>query len=158
MSLLSVDQALEMVLGLARPPCPEDVDIQDALGRVLIRDAASRITQPPFDAAAMDGYAVRDADLPGPLRVVGEAAAGRAWNGTLGKGEALRIFTGARVVYALTAARVAGAVTQTQFFDYRVDDAGKGHFGAPLTSAEIYLKDMGSLKTTDDKSEGEVRT
>ena len=97
MSLLSVDQALELVLALARPPCPEDVDIQDALGRVLMLDAVSAITQPPFDAAAMDGYAVRSADLPGPLRVVGESAAGRPWQGTLGAGEALRIFTGAPV-------------------------------------------------------------
>lgn len=97
MSLLSVDQALDLVLGLARPPCPEDVDIQDALGRVLLLDAVSAITQPPFDAAAMDGYALRSADLPGPLRVIGEAAAGRAWTGTLGAGEALRIFTGAPV-------------------------------------------------------------
>lgn len=97
MSLLSVEQALDLVLGLAHPPCPEDVDIQDALGRVLMLDAVSSITQPPFDAAAMDGYAVRNADLPGPLRVVGEAAAGRAWAGTLGAGEALRIFTGAPV-------------------------------------------------------------
>lgn len=95
--LLSVDQALAMVLDLAHPPCAEDVDIQDALGRVLLRDAVSGMTQPPFDSAAMDGYAVRDADLPGPLRVVGEAAAGRPWPGTLTEGEAVRIFTGAPV-------------------------------------------------------------
>ena len=95
--LLSVEAALELVLSLAPEPCPEDVDIQDALGRVLLREAVSAMTQPPFDAAAMDGYAVRSADLPGPLRVVGEAAAGRPWTGTLASGEALRIFTGAPV-------------------------------------------------------------
>jgi molybdopterin molybdotransferase len=95
--LLSVEAALELVLSLAPEPCPEDVDIQDALGRVLLREAVSTMTQPPFDAAAMDGYAVRSADLPGPLRVVGEAAAGRPWTGSLAAGEALRIFTGAPV-------------------------------------------------------------
>ena len=68
----------------------------------------------------------------------------------------LRIFTGARIVYALTAAKVAGAVSQTAFFDYRLDGGGKGHFGAPLTSVEVFLKDSGRLKTTDDKVEGEV--
>lgn len=95
--LLTVDQALAMVLDLAQPPCSEDVDIQDALGRVLLRDAVSSMTQPPFDSAAMDGYALRGADLPGPLRVVGEAAAGRPWDGELNTGEAIRIFTGAPV-------------------------------------------------------------
>ncbi|KAK5993408.1 hypothetical protein PT974_06838 [Cladobotryum mycophilum] len=68
----------------------------------------------------------------------------------------LRVFTGARVVYALTAPRVAGAVSQTALFDYRVDEGSKGHFGAPVTSVEIYLKDMGPHKTTDDKAEGEI--
>jgi len=95
--LLTVDQALAIVLDLAQPPCAEDVDVQDALGRVLLRDAVSTMTQPPFDSAAMDGYALRDADLPGPLTVVGEAAAGRPWPGTLASGEAVRIFTGAPV-------------------------------------------------------------
>ena len=97
MSLLSVEKALELVLALAPVPQPEDVDLSDALGRVLLRDAVSRMTQPPFDAAAMDGYALRRADLPGPLQVVGEAAAGRGWDGALAPGQALRIFTGAPV-------------------------------------------------------------
>uniref|UniRef100_A0A0B7KFN1 AMP-dependent synthetase/ligase domain-containing protein n=1 Tax=Bionectria ochroleuca TaxID=29856 RepID=A0A0B7KFN1_BIOOC len=68
----------------------------------------------------------------------------------------LRIFTGARVIYALTAAKVAGAVAQTAFFDYRVDADGTGHFGAPLTSVEVRLRDSGALRTTDEKSEGEI--
>lgn len=118
--LLTVDQALAMVLDLAQPPGAEDVDIQDALGRVLLRDAVSTMTQPPFDSAAMDGYALRDADLPGPLRVVGEAAAGRSWAGTLAAGEAVRIFTGApvpvgadRVVMQEDIARDGDRITMT---------------------------------------------
>ena len=95
MSALSVDQALALVLELAREPQPERLALADAQGRVLLADAVSRMTQPPFDAAAMDGYAVRRADLPGPLRVVAEAAAGRGWHGALRQGEAVRIFTGA---------------------------------------------------------------
>lgn len=97
MTLLSVDEALAMVLALARPPRHETVELADALGRVLKQDAVSSMTQPPFDAAAMDGYAVRAADLPGPLVVVGEAAAGRGWDGTLAPRQAVRIFTGAPV-------------------------------------------------------------
>jgi hypothetical protein len=70
----------------------------------------------------------------------------------------LRIYTGARVVYALTAAKVAGAVAQTSFYDYRVEnDAGKhSHFGPPLSSLEVLLRDTKDRKTTDDLAVGEV--
>ena len=68
----------------------------------------------------------------------------------------LRVFTGARVIYALAAPGVAGAVSQTSFFDYRVDSSSKSHFGAPTTSVEILLRDKGAYKTTDDVVEGEV--
>jgi hypothetical protein len=69
----------------------------------------------------------------------------------------LRIFTRARVVYALTAAKVAGAISQTAFYDYRLPTDSKTHFGPPLTSVELFLKDTGAHKTTDDKIEGQVR-
>ncbi|KAH8591044.1 hypothetical protein B0O99DRAFT_598574 [Bisporella sp. PMI_857] len=70
----------------------------------------------------------------------------------------LRIFLGARTIYALTAPKVAGAITQTGIYDYRVDD-GKNkysHFGAPVTSVEIYFKDTKEYKTTDTISAGEI--
>lgn len=70
----------------------------------------------------------------------------------------LRIFTGAKVVYALTTAKVAGAVAQTSFYDYRVDErTGKySHFGPPLSSVEVLLRDTKDHKTTDDLAVGEV--
>ncbi|GAP93111.1 putative amp-dependent synthetase ligase protein [Rosellinia necatrix] len=69
----------------------------------------------------------------------------------------LRIFTGARVIYALSAAPCAGAVAQTQFHDYRVLGNGKGsHFGPPLSSTEILLRDSGSYKITDQSYTGGV--
>ncbi|KAG5978479.1 hypothetical protein E4U55_006168 [Claviceps digitariae] len=68
----------------------------------------------------------------------------------------LRIFSGARVVYALTAARVAGSVTQTSPFDYRISADVKTHFGVTPSSVELYLKDMGAHRTTDDVVEGEI--
>ncbi|KAH6686382.1 hypothetical protein F5X68DRAFT_15588 [Plectosphaerella plurivora] len=69
----------------------------------------------------------------------------------------LRIFLGARVIYALTAPRVAGAVTQTGYYDYRVtSDAARSHFGPPVTSVELLLRDTKTHKTTDDKYEGEI--
>ncbi|KAK3905321.1 hypothetical protein C8A05DRAFT_12853 [Staphylotrichum tortipilum] len=71
----------------------------------------------------------------------------------------LRVFTGARIVYALTAAKVAGAATQTGFYDYRVpagEPEGGCFFGPPTTSTEILFKDMGEWKSGDDGSRGEI--
>lgn len=69
----------------------------------------------------------------------------------------LRIYLGARIIYALTAPKVAGAVTQTSLFDYRVDGTEKAsHFGAPVTSVEILFRDTKDNKTTDESSVGEV--
>ncbi|KAK4137659.1 acetyl-CoA synthetase-like protein [Trichocladium antarcticum] len=69
----------------------------------------------------------------------------------------LRAFTGARVMYALTAAKVAGAATQTGFYDYRVfEHETCSHFGPPLTSTEILLRDTNEFKTTDERSRGEI--
>ena len=95
--MLSVAEALTRVLALMRPVGVARVALADAGGRVLAEPVTAARDQPPFAASAMDGYAVRAADAtPGAvLRVIGEAPAGRAWTGTLGPGEAVRIFTGA---------------------------------------------------------------
>ena len=71
----------------------------------------------------------------------------------------LRIFTGARVVYALTAKEVAGALAQSSVFDYRRQAGRKGkhsHFGAPVSSVEVKLVDSGSHRTSDEGARGEV--
>jgi molybdopterin molybdotransferase len=78
----------------------ERVTLDQATGRVLAEDLAARLTQPPFDASAMDGYAVRAEDvaaLPATLRLVGQSAAGAGFKGSVRRGEAVRIFTGAPV-------------------------------------------------------------
>ncbi|MFD1694197.1 gephyrin-like molybdotransferase Glp [Roseibium aestuarii] len=99
MSLMPVADALDRLLTGVEPLASEWVDLAHANGRVLAQDMAATRTQPPFAASAMDGYAVRHADLQGSpvprLRVIGAAPAGHAFAGTLGPGEALRIFTGA---------------------------------------------------------------
>lgn len=98
MSALSVEAALERILDSVAPLEAEHVDLIAAAGRVLAADLAARLTQPPFDASAMDGYAVRAADvatLPATLRLIGESAAGHAFTGTVQAGETARIFTGA---------------------------------------------------------------
>lgn len=71
----------------------------------------------------------------------------------------LRIYTKARVLYALTAAKVAGAVAQTNVYDYRrglAPSNKNSHFGVPLSSLEIKLKDTPQHKTTDEATAGEV--
>jgi molybdopterin molybdotransferase len=100
MALLSVAEALARVTDGLDPLEAEGVPLADALGRVLAQDLAARLTQPPFDASAMDGYAVRAADvaaLPARLTVIGEAAAGSGFGGKIGVSEAVRIYTGAPV-------------------------------------------------------------
>jgi molybdopterin molybdotransferase len=99
MSLLPVDEAVERLLSGVEPLGSETVPLDAALGRVLAGEIAARLTQPPFPASAMDGYAVRAADAkPGArLKLVGESRAGARFRGTLGAGETVRIFTGAPV-------------------------------------------------------------
>jgi molybdopterin molybdotransferase len=100
MALLSVEEALRRILDGAQPTSAEPIAIEAAHRRVLAEPLSALLTQPPFDASAMDGYAVRVADLaelPVALTVIGEAAAGHPFDGTVGKGEAVRIFTGAPV-------------------------------------------------------------
>ena len=98
---LTVAEALAAVLADVGPLGDvETVDLFAAPGRVLARPLTATLTQPPFDASAMDGYAVRTASvatLPAQLRIVGEAAAGHAFGGHVGAGEAVRIFTGAPI-------------------------------------------------------------
>jgi molybdopterin molybdotransferase len=94
---LSVADALERVLAPVVPLPEEDVALHKARGRTLARDLAALRTQPPTDVSAMDGYALRFADLSKPLTLVGESAAGRRYDGVLEAGETVRIFTGAPV-------------------------------------------------------------
>src|SRR5262245_32995378 len=98
MALLSVEEALRQILDGVEPVAAETVPIAGTAGRTLALPLVSRLTQPPFDASAMDGYAVRSADvakLPAALTLIGEAAAGHPFSGSVGPGQTVRIFTGA---------------------------------------------------------------
>ncbi len=98
-SMITVEEALKRVLASAETPLEQEkVALQAAYGRVLAHDLKALRTQPPFPNSAMDGYALRSADAASAsatLTVIGESAAGRAFDGALGPGEAVRIFTGA---------------------------------------------------------------
>jgi len=96
-ALIPVAEALSRVLAQAAPLPARPTPLNEAHGRVLAADVAALRAQPPADVSAMDGYAVRAADVtkvPARLKLVGEVAAGHPFNGTIGAGLAARIFTG----------------------------------------------------------------
>jgi len=96
--MISVDVALERVLAGCRPVAAEMVSLPAALGRVLAQDVAARVAHPPLDVSSMDGYAVRSIDtqpIPAELKIIGQSAAGHPFDGVVGPGQAVRIFTGA---------------------------------------------------------------
>jgi molybdopterin molybdotransferase len=96
--MISVDEALRLVARTARVLDKETTALDAAAGRTLAEDVFARLSQPPFAASAMDGYAVRFDDVRttgARLIVIGEAAAGARFAGSLGAREAVRIFTGA---------------------------------------------------------------
>lgn len=96
---IPVADAIAKVRAGALTPQPEDVKLAKALGRVLAVPVLAARDQPPFNASAMDGYAVqRDSLKAGAsLKLIGESTAGRRFRGQVGAGEAVRIFTGAPV-------------------------------------------------------------
>ena len=99
MSLLPVDDAIAAILRRVPAPVAETVSLGEAAGRILLEPVIANHDQPPFDSSAMDGYAVRAADIVTGHRlpVVGTSQAGAGYVGRLEAGQAIRIFTGAPV-------------------------------------------------------------
>lgn len=98
--MITVDEAISIVLERVGLLGSETVALKDASGHVLAEPVLADIALPPFDRARMDGYAVRASDVaqaPATLRVIGEIAAGATFDRELGPGEAIKIFTGAPV-------------------------------------------------------------
>lgn len=97
MSLLPVEQALKAILARVPAVTPETIPLAEAAGRVLAAPVIAAHDQPPFDASAMDGYAMRATDVTegAILSVIGMSQAGAGFSGTVGAGQAVRIFTGA---------------------------------------------------------------
>ncbi|MBR9842124.1 MAG: molybdopterin molybdotransferase MoeA [Rhodobacteraceae bacterium] len=112
--MISVAEALDLLFALARPLEAEIVPLSAAHGRVLAAPVTARLTQPPFSASAMDGYAIPDTDAaPGAsYRVIGESAAGHGFESPVGAGEAVRIFTGAPIPQGTTRVIIQEDVTR----------------------------------------------
>jgi len=112
-SLLTFEEAQARILAAAHVLPAEQTPIGAAAGRVLAEDVRAVVDLPPFPSSAMDGYAVRAADLPGNLRIAGESAAGTPFAGTLGPGEAVAISTGAVVPDGADAVAAVEIVVKT---------------------------------------------
>ncbi len=130
--MISVEEAIGVVINKSAPLPVESVALADALGRVLAEDTSADSDLPPFDRAQMDGYAVRSEDLretPARLRVVGESAAGKGWRGTLRAGEAVRIMTGAPLPEGADSVQQVELTRETEDGEYvtieRATEAGQ---------------------------------
>ncbi len=100
MAMIPVAEAQQRLIAMIQPLGAEQVPLTEGLGRVLAEDVVARRTAPPWAVSAMDGYAVRAADVasvPAKLKVVGAVPAGQAYPHPVKAGEAVRIFTGAPV-------------------------------------------------------------
>ncbi len=144
-ALIPVAEALARVLASASEPLEEEhASLGEAFGRTLARDFAAARTQPPFANSAMDGYALRAADTPGTLRLIGESAAGHAFSGRVGAGETARIFTGAPIPEGADAVVIQ---EETRRDGERVEITARANVndnirfaGADFTTGEALLK------------------
>jgi molybdopterin molybdotransferase len=141
---------------LAHQPDSESTLLEEAAGRVLACDVAADRNYPALDRSARDGFAVRAADMPGRVRVIGEVRAGERFEGAVGPGEAVEIMTGAPVPEgADTIVMVehvtrrdgfivfAGAAPAGQFINFRGGEAVEGspllQSGTPIGHCEVAM-------------------
>lgn len=129
--LISVEEAKDIVEKVVKPLPVEQVAMEEAHGRFLAKDIFSKVFIPPFNRSAMDGFACRKADLSEPLKVIANLAAGDSLNGVVGKGECVRIMTGAPVP--------EGADTVIMF-EHTEEVNGKIRFVKADTKSNISLK------------------
>jgi molybdopterin molybdotransferase len=163
--VISVDEAIARVTALLKPVNAETVPIDQAFGRVLANDAKARMTQPPAPVSAMDGYAVRSADVASPpvtLPVVGSSPAGHPYGKPLMQGQAVRIFTGGVVPegadgiviqedttadgdrVTLNVAAKPGKHIRAAGLDFKLDDV-LARAGRRLTARDVSLLAAGDL-------------
>lgn len=134
--LLPVADAQRRLFALAQPVAAETVPLAQAAGRWAAAPVIAARTQPEQPLSAMDGYAIRFADLPGPWQVIGESAAGRPFPGAAGAQQAIRIFTGAALpkgadtVLVQEEARREGDVLH-------LDGEGPAHLGRNVRAAGL---------------------
>ncbi len=135
--MITVDEAISIVLERVDTLGSETVALEEAMERVLAEPVLSDIALPPFDRARMDGYALRSSDVaraPATLRLIGEIAAGAEFDGELAPGEAIKIFTGAPIPRGADAVQKI-EVTKSDGHSVVIEEAVKpGQFITPRAS------------------------
>jgi len=130
--MIPFEQAFEMVMSRARLLESETVPLRAAAGRILVQDVFCDIDMPPFDKSAMDGYACRRADLPGPLQVIETIQAGTSPMKHVSAGECAKIMTGAMIPQG------ADCVIMVEYV--QLDEDGRIRFNAKDTATNICSK------------------
>ena len=133
--MISVDEALAHLFLITKPLCSETVNLKNAVGRILIDPAIATRNQPPFDASAMDGYAICGGDLQAGVtkwNIIGEAAAGHRFLGSVAPGEATRIFTGAPMPTGTDHVLIQEHVTRCAHVITLRDNSNTSRFVRPL--------------------------
>lgn len=144
--LLPVADAQAQLLAQARPVDMEDLPLREAAGRWAASDIVARRTQPSRDLSAMDGYAIRYADRPGPFRLLGESAAGRPFAGDVGAGETVRIFTGAALPVGADCVLVQEEAARDGDLVHMTGDGPRGvggnvrHRGLDFVEGEVLIR------------------
>ncbi len=134
MSLIHPDDARAQLLSSVKQLSHEEIYFADAAGRTTAKQVVARLTQPPFPASAMDGWAVRYNDLPGPFAITGQSAAGHPFQGELSKGQTVRIFTGAVMPAGADTVIVQEEVSATADSATLIGE-GPPHIGAHVRAA-----------------------
>jgi molybdenum cofactor synthesis domain-containing protein len=135
--MITVDQALSILLDQVQTLGSESVAIEQAHRRILAEDVRADMDLPPFDRARMDGYAVRSSDVsavPVKLRVIGEIAAGAQFEHRVNAGEAVKIFTGAPVPGGADAVQKVEVTRANGHFIEILESVTSGQFITPHAS------------------------
>ena len=153
--MISFEHALSKLLFLANKIDVEEVNLEEAYSRVLAYDAISSRDQPPFNASSMDGYALKKIDKLSnkKLLVVGKVAAGNSFEGTIKKGEAVRIFTGAPMPDGANSVLIQEDVEELNNFITIREKIEKNDFirkkGCDYKAGKVMLKKGKILRSTD---------
>ena len=152
--MITVEEALARCFALVTPLPAEPVGLRQAAGRVLAEAVSARLTQPPFDASAMDGYALGRLGSAGDrFDVVGEAGAGHAFTGTLAPDQAARIFTGAPLPQGAATIIIQDEVdVDGAAITLKVDPRPGDHTRSPRNSASARCLDTRSASPSSGSS------
>ena len=146
--MIPVSKAFKIIDRHKIPLKKEKIALNDAVGRCIAEDIVADSDLPPFDRSQMDGYAVIAADTditPVKLKIVGESAAGRGWRGTLKRGEAVRIMTGARLPVGADAVQKLEVAKEKDGYVILSAPTKTGRYivakGSEVKKSEVVLRD-----------------